>query len=126
MAKIQVWNNKYGKYQERNPSANRICANCIRKNFGVRKFTLSEMQEALGVDRKTAWNWLYSLRQGRFVNSGKIGPRRMFNNRWYQLSPKGVKKLPRRKDKKPESKIQFIEKPVQVTKKLHDEIIGER
>ncbi|MAG02333.1 hypothetical protein CMI42_03270 [Candidatus Pacearchaeota archaeon] len=116
MAKKQVWVENLSQWQERNLSANRIAVNTIRKKFGKRKFTLSEMQQVLKVDRKTAWNWLYLLRVSRFVNSKSIGPRRMLDNRWYQLSNKGIKNLPKKKGIKKEVEVREVVKKVPVEK----------
>ncbi len=114
MVKKQIWNERLGQWQERNLSANRIAIDTIKRNFGRRKFNLSEMQQALGVDRKTAWNWLYLLRKWGYVNSKAESPRRNLDNRWYKLNNKGAKKMPRKKGivKSPEVKTIVKEVPV--------------
>ena len=125
MVKKQIWRkNKAGieDWQEVNLSANRIALNHIRKNIGRRKFTLTEFQNSLGVDRVTANNWLKSLRDGKFLNSKSIGPRSMLDNRIYKISLKGIKKLPRRKGVKEEPEIREVEVPVEKEIKLIDKI----
>lgn len=125
--KKQVWYEKDGRYREKNLSGNRIALDFVRKNIGKRKFNLTEFERGLGVDRKTAWSWLYSLRKGQFLNSKPIGARQMLDNRLYQLSKKGIKKLPRKKGMKKESEKEIVEveKEVEVEKINKDRFIGE-
>ena len=125
MNKVDVWYESKGRYVTKNLSANRITLDFIRKNIGKRKFNLTEVQDGLNIDRKTAWNWLESLKKGKFLKSKTIGARQMLDNRLYQLSKKGIKKFPRKKGVKQEPEKEIVEVERDVEKLNQDEFLGE-